>query len=323
MLQADTLQKADAAEHQDNARQGFAPAAKSDSTRTTRQSVKAEHISTRPDTLYLPGYGKGKSIKDVSLPQYYRESFFSSNPMLHPELNSELYGVVGDPVPYSVRNDNVITGLLLGCFILAMIAFSHSRKFIMRQAKHFFYIPHGRVTTITETTGEFRFQFFLIFQTCLLASILSFFYTQHNIADTFMLSSQYMLIWIFFGCLTGYFICKIILYALVNWVFFDKKRNDLWLKTFLFITSMEGICLFPLVMLQSYFDLQQQSAVIYALIAIVLTKILTFYKCFTIFFIRSGGFLQIILYFCALELAPLLSLWGVMVMIVDYLKINF
>ena len=43
-----------------------------------QRHIKASeiHWSTQPDTLHMPGHSKGKSIRDVSLPQYYRESFF-------------------------------------------------------------------------------------------------------------------------------------------------------------------------------------------------------------------------------------------------------
>ena len=54
----------------------------------------------------------------------------------------------------------------------------------------------------------------------------------------------------------------------------------------------------------------------------MLAKILTFYKSFTIFFYQKGGFLQIILYFCALEMIPLMMLWSGLLVITENLKIN-
>lgn len=191
------------------------------------------HLSTRPDTLHLPGHDKGKGPKDISLPQYYRESFFSNDTLLHPEISGGRYGVAGDPVPYTISGDNTITSLLLICFVVAMISFGRSHDFIFRQAKGFFSVPHSGLTTeVTETTGEFRFQFFLGALTCLLASIITFFYVQDRVADTFILRSQYMLIWIFFGCFLGYFLLKSLLYAVVNWAFFDKKNNRTWQKLY-------------------------------------------------------------------------------------------
>ena len=73
----------------------------------------------------------------------------------------------------------------------------------------------------------------------------------------------------------------------------------------------------------SYFDLSVQNAVAYVAFVTVLVKISLFYKSFILFFRQKVFFLQIILYFCALEIMPLLSLWGVLVQIVEQLKINF
>ena len=95
------------------------------------------------------------------------------------------------------------------------------------------------------------------------------------------------------------------------------------MKAMLFLSAVEGVSLFPLVMLQSYFDISVQSAIIYAAVVLILVKILTIYKGFVIFFRQNGAVLQIILYFCALEIIPILALAGFLVMIVDYLKINF
>ncbi|MDO4160158.1 MAG: DUF4271 domain-containing protein [Prevotellaceae bacterium] len=285
--------------------------------------VENTHLSTRPDTLHLPGQDIGENVNEVNLPQYYRENFFSKDSLLHPELDGGRYGIAGDPVPYTIRGDDTITALLLGCFILAMIAFSKSKRFIFRQAKNFFYEPSSLTTEIAETTNEIRFQSFLVLQTCLLFSIVSFLYTLECVADTFILSSQYQLIAIFFGVLVAYFLFRYFLYGLVNTVFFGKRKSVRWLKHLLFITSVEGILIFPLVLLQSYFDLSIQNAVIYVAVVIILVKILLFYKSYVVFFRQKGMFLQIFLYFCALEIMPLLSLLGILEMIVDYLKIKF
>ena len=282
------------------------------------------HLSTRPDTLHLPGHDVGKDPREVNLPQYYRETFFSNDTLLHPEISGGRYGVAGDPVPYTIRGDNTITTLLLLCFIVSIISFARTHGFILRQAKDFFAVPHSGLTTeVTETTSEFRFQFFLGAQTCLLAAIITFFYVQERIADTFILRSQYMMIWIFFGCYLGYFLLKAFLYAIVNWAFFDKKSNQTWQKSLLFLTCVEGVVLFPLVLLLTYFNMSMQNVIIYATIVVVLTKLLVFYRTHIIFFRQNSAFLQNILYFCALEIVPLFSLWGILVTIVDFLKINF
>ncbi len=281
------------------------------------------HYSNCPDTLHFPGQDAGKSLKEIEIPKYYKESFFSKDSLLHPELNGGRYGVSGDPVPYSIHNDNYVTGILLGCFIIALIAFSRSKSFLLRQSKEFFYTRRGNTTVESETTNEFRFQFFLLLQTCLLLSLFFFFYTTEYISDTFILSSQYMLLAIYFGIIAVYFIVKLILYSFVNNVFFDNKKNVQWIKSQMFLESIEGMALFPSVMLYAYFDVSIGNTLIYLAFIVTLVKLLTFYKCYSIFFGKISAFLQIILYFCALEMIPLITLWESLVMTGNYLKINF
>lgn len=284
--------------------------------------VENTHLSNRPDTLALPGQEKWISPKDVNLPQYYRETFFSKDSLFYSETGGR-YGVAGDPVPYTIRGDNTLTALLIGCFIVAMVAFANSRRFFMREAKYFFREPNSNTTEMTETSAEVRFQSFFVLQACLLLATVSFTYTLECVADTFTLSSQYQLVAIFFGVFAAYFIVKILAYWAVNNVFFGRKKSVRWLKSQLFATSVEGIALFPVVLLQAYFDLSIQKAVIYVIFVIVVSKIMLLYKSFVMFFRHKNFFLQIILYFCALEIMPLLSLGGILVKVVDYLKINF
>ena len=279
--------------------------------------------STRPDTLHLPGHDKGRSMLDVDLPQYYREGFFSKDSLFHPELPGGRYGVAGDPVPYTVQRDNVIISLLLLLFVLATIAFSNSRHFVVRQTKNFFSTNREGMTEITETAVEIRFQAFLTFLNSLLLSILFYFYTLNFIGETFLLDSQYHLIAIFLGMTVVYYLVKTMLYAIVNNVFFDGKKNRQWMRSFLFITSIEGVSLFPLVVVWTFFDISIQNAVIYVVIVISIVKILELFKCFLIFFRQNVVKLQIILYFCTLEIIPMALLWGALVFTANSLKINF
>ena len=279
--------------------------------------------SQRPDTLHLPGHDKGHNMLDVQLPQYYLEGFFSKDTLLHPELPGGRYGVAGTPVPYSVHGDNVITTLLLLCFVLSLVSIASARHFIVRQAKSLFYMPRENTVESTETANELRFQGFLVFLTSLLLALIFYFYTLDHYGDTFALPTQYHLIAVYLGMSVVYFLAKGLLYAVVNGVFFDGKRNQQWLKSLLFITSFEGICLFPAVVLYGYFSLPLKNIIIYFILVLIIVKILTIYKCYNIFFHRNVVKLQIILYFCTLEILPLMAFWASLEMIANSLKINF
>ena len=266
---------------------------------------------------------EGEDLLDVQLPQYYREGFFSKDSLFHPELPGGRFGVAGDPVPYSIHNDSVITSILLAFFILVVIAIANIHEFIVRQFKNFFYIPREGTSEMTETGTELRIQVFMVFLSSLLLSLLFYFYTIHYIGDTFVLESQYHLIAVYLVLMIVYFTAKVILYSVVNSVFFDSKRKRHWFKTLLFISSMEGLILFPAVLLQTYFDMSEKNVILYYTIVLFFVKILTFFKCYVVFFRRNVVKLQIILYFCALEMVPLIAFWVTLDIVVKSLKINF
>ena len=275
------------------------------------------------DTLHLPIPTKGHSMLDVQLPQYYREGFFSKDTLFHPELPGGRFGVAGDPVPYNIHNDSIITSILLGFFILMVIAYANTHEFVTRQLKKFFYVPSEGTMEITETGTELRIQLFMVLLSSVLLSLLYYFYVIHFVGDTFILNSQYLLIAIYLVMMVSYFMAKWWLYTLVNVVFFGSKKNRHWLKTILFISSMEGAVFLPAVLLQAYFDMTEKNVVIYFIIVLIFVKILTFFKCYVAFFRRNVVKLQIILYFCALEMVPLLAFWGALDYVTDSLKINF
>lgn len=288
-------------------------------------NIKPSEItwSQQPDTLHLPGHSKGKSWRDVNMPKYYRESYFTGKPFFHPELFGGRLGVAGDPVPYSIARDNVITLLLLGCFVLALIAYAKSKGFILRQAKDFFRPPHNeKLTSISETSGELRFQLFLVLQSSLLMALIFFFYVQRNITDTFIID-QYQAIGVFAAIITAYAMLKAVAYSVTGWVFFDRRRNDLWMKSFLFLLAMEGVCIFPIVMLRAYFDMPVHTTLLSTAIVLGIFKLLSLYKSYLIFFRNGGHSLQIFLYFCTFEIIPLAMLIGALMITTANLKVDY
>ena len=279
------------------------------------------HYSEQPDTLHLPGEDIPRDLKAVNLPLYYRENFFSNDSMYHEELAGSGFGVAGDPVPETLSNNEVIPGLLILVFLFITFSLSRIPGFIVSQLKDFFYVQRTD-RDITETGSEVKFQFFFVGLTCLIYGLLYYLYATTNIADTFTLSSEYTILGIFIGVFVLYFLLRFLLYHCINLVFFDSRGNRKFLTSLLFLFAMEGVALFPVLLVMTYWHFSPVYAAIYCAIVLFLVKILTFYKSYIIFFKQKGGFLQIILYFCALEMVPLFALWGGLSVIVDIFKIK-
>ena len=159
-------------------------------------------------------------------------------------------------------------------------------------------------------------------QTCLMLALSFFFYTRTRIGETFIIET-YQVIAIYVAVIMAYFLVKTALSWVVNWTFFGSKENLQIQKSNLFVAATEGVVLFPVVMLQTFFEMPVYFTLFYVGLTIASAKILTLCKQFIIFFSKNSLSFQIFLYFCALEIVPLLMLWGGLTIINGYLKINF
>lgn len=285
------------------------------------QPGKDIRFSERPDTLGFPGQRydppEGSLQADsLGYPQAYVDSFaWSGQAKAH-------VAKAADPVPYRPGADNLVASMMLVGCLVAILALARSWRFVMKMTKNFFFAENERTTTVPDTAAELRSQGALVFFTAFMLAVAYYAWALAEAQGvTFM--PRHALLFIYLAAVMGYFLFKTALYQWVNWVFFDGKKIEQWNKSALFITAMEGVLLAPIVLLHVFGNMPLLLAEIGVAGVIVLAKILTFYKCYLIFFKRLGAIMQIFLYFCALEVLPLLSLGAVLVMIGNELKINY
>ena len=159
--------------------------------------------NTRTDTITTFGIRVLK-VKPFEKTRFMDTTYFHGGKYFHPELGLPRVGVAGDPAPYLLRNDNTITSLLLGCFLLAMFSFSFSKNLFLQQLKNFFFVPRS-VAEMTATALERRFQWFFILQTAMLLGIIYYVYQAFYLHTDFVIDSQLALIALFAGFFTLYF----------------------------------------------------------------------------------------------------------------------
>lgn len=97
-------------------------------------------------------------------------------------------------------------------------------------------------------------------------------------------------------------------YNFVNWVFFEKEQSKAWIQTYFDLLSAQCFLLLPIILFIIYFRPDVIISNILIAFTLISAKILLFYRGFRNFFNQSYGFLHFILYFCALEMVPLLLL---------------
>ena len=264
----------------------------------------------------------GHSLTDVHLSTYYRENFFSGDSMWHPEV-VENHGVAGEPVPYAVVNDSFVTALLLLCLVVTLFYSGTIRPMVVRRFREMLF-PSLRVADdAVVPPAEMRMKRVLVLQTCLLGSVVFYFFTKSHVPGPFLLDSDYLLILVFMVMLLGFVLLKMMCYTVVNDIFFGSKKNKQFLQYLIFLIAFLGVLALPVVFLLVYFGISVKGVVFYFAFLSVIGEILVFYKGNVIFFRQKGGFLQNILYFCALEIVPVALLVGAWTKVIDLLKINF
>ena len=219
-------------------------------------------------------------------------------------------GVVEKPAAYKAGRDDVLSTSVIVMMVVALLALSASWGFIVRQTRNFFYRENEHTTNVPDTNNEIRSQIVLMAFTVFTFAVTYFaYFTSVNDMQA-MKMSPHLLLLLYVGVFVAYLLMKIGLYLLVNWVFFHGKEIEQWNKSQLYITTMEGLLMAPVTLLFVYDKLSLFPTLICVGIVVVLCKLCTFYKCYLIFFKRFAAFLQIFLYFCALELIPLAALVG-------------
>lgn len=260
-----------------------------------------------------------KDTTTAELPQYYQESNYAGDTLYYQEVEAGNYGVPGTPLAHMAVHDDLITLLLLGCLLVFCFALSYFWDFVARQTEALFY---SRKEQYIGTGTELQLMLALLTSSCIVCSILYYLYVMTFVSETYILPSEHLLLAIIIAIFATYHALRFLSYHIVNITFFSRRLDRKFLTSLLFLSDMVGILLLPGVFLLSYFDFSAFSMIIYAGIILFLVKIMCFYTSYNIFFKRNAYFLQIILYFCALEIIPLVMLISGLSAIVDIFKVK-
>lgn len=224
----------------------------------------------------------------------------------------------GEPIPYMLHADWMVTCLILLSFLAMSWSVKNGKNYLTNHFKNFF-VNKSR-GSLFDTTSNLGIQYLFIlgFVSCVMGGIYIF---SVEIEDHTELCTQiphYILLSAYIGSLIAFTLAKLIGYSFINWIFFDKHKNKEWIVAYFDIIIFMSFLLFPIILYIVYFGMDTEQSQLIMLFVLILCKLLLFYKCIRNFYIRIYGFFHIILYFCALEILPdlLLINW------VEYLNSN-
>ena len=218
-------------------------------------------------------------------------------------------GMPGEPLPYLLHTDWMITIILFLCILATSFAFSKEKKYLLQQLKASF-TSRERSSMFDEvTTSSIHYKILLVILSCVLFGFCFYGYYANTTPN---ILTQVPHEWLLGGYTLSVtiFIClKSILYQFINWIFFQKVKNSLWITSFFNIFIWLGILMLPVILVTVYFDISSQISFYMIGFLIIFAKLSLFWICFSNFFEKIHGAFHLILYFCALEILPDLLFW--------------
>ena len=123
------------------------------------------------------------------------------------------------------------------------------------------------------------------------------------------LHEPYQLYGMIFALVLLFVLAKAFLYRVVNWVFFPRAKNQKWMASYFFLTAMTSFVVFVIAALYVFVNISYVEVAICLLVLLILYEFLLFYKLNANFQAKKYGQVLIFLYFCAVEIVPLLAIW--------------
>lgn len=247
--------------------------------------------------------------------------FFSGSKWIHENKAIHFVGISGEPIPYKLSNDIFVTCTLLLCLFMASFVISRSMHALGIQIKNFFYNRDRNETMSLKSEGKVKNHIFVVILESFVLSLLFFSYAEFKLIGDFTTVSPYLLLFADMAICLTYFALKYTTYGLFNWTFFSEDNRELWFTSYNLIIFGKAITLLPLVLIVLYFDLPLEVCIYSCLAILAIYELLVLFKTKQIFFTYPFGLLVSILYFCTLELLPLLFLWKMLVKANEFLLI--
>ena len=233
--------------------------------------------------------------------------YFSGDSLLHTEVPYRPFGFGAAATPISFRNNAWSGVLLFVCLLLAAcLVIRLRKKFGELLQSVFLPIPGKADEPPVDDPLRYSTRLIAVVLLSLVAAIITFVYIQHDTEFYLFSETPYLLFGAFFVLWLCYFLLKRLLSGFVNWVFFRQEKIFTWQRSYTFLYVMEAMLLLIFALMVMYLPIPHGKVPILAFSLVALVKIVLLFKTYKIFFPKIYGTLHLIVYFCTLELMPLL-----------------
>lgn len=223
--------------------------------------------------------------------------------------------------PHLFSADDWIVAFLLVGFIIISVIVHNNRRHLADNMSHFFQNKrHFSMKALPLKTDVF-YSLLAVCVSCGSLALMTYsfipraayphHFTTYQVLLTVALS---LLVWVY---------VKAAIYRFVNWVFFPDEEDNHWLSSYFLINSSFVFVTFPLAAVTVFTQTGEMSVCIIMLSLLFLYKILVGYKLFRNFPVKNNGVFLIILYFCSVEILPILTIAHLIGVDATYSKVIF
>ena len=239
--------------------------------------------------------------------------FFAGDTLLHAEIPYRPFGFSAIATPFRLRSDGWNVLLLFLCLLLAASLVLRLRKKFRGLLRDVFLpIPGKTDEPMVDDPLRYSTRLVAVSLLSLAAAIVTFCYTQHDVGYYPFAETPYILFAAFFLLWLAYFFVKRLMNNFVNWIFFRDEKIFTWKRVYTFLYAMEAILFLVVGLAVAFLPVSLDEVLLMAFIPVVFVKILQLFKTYQIFFPKLYGCLHLIVYFCTLEVMPLLVLQQVL-----------
>ncbi|MBR4297341.1 MAG: DUF4271 domain-containing protein [Bacteroidaceae bacterium] len=218
-------------------------------------------------------------------------------------------------MPYLLQNDDWITASFLLSFILIVWAASRSWTFIEGWWASFFRFENKRKMFTKRLDVQLNGCVPIVMSVSLLVGILVTGYTYQTAPEVFQELTSNGIFAIGAGGILTVILLRLLLYFIVNSIFFTKEQTEEWTTAYLVTLLYEAILLLPLVASTVFLDLPIGGQKWWFISILCVIELIRLIKLKVIFFRGLLGYVHIFLYFCTLNLATSLISWRLLTQI--------
>lgn len=272
--------------------------------------VAAVHAAVRAaaDTVQATPEVTGLTVD--SLMSYADCGYFVGDSLLHAEQPARQWGFPLTATPFRLSHNGWSYPVLLLCALLLCGILRRMKGKVRDLLRSFFFpIPGKKDDPTAEDPVGLATRLMAVMLLTISATLATFVFTQSDVSYYPFPETPYLLLAVFAVAWLLFFLMKRLAFGFVNWIFFRSEKIFTWTRANTLLLTVESLLMLFLALAAVFLPVRSDGLMMATLVVLAFVKILLLFKTYQIFFPKLYGTLHLFVYFCTLEMMPLLVMY--------------